>query len=268
MSNSLEMTPFSDLMAAMRQSSTDHSIVLPDDWLQGRTAYGGLSAALCLEATKRSHEDLPPLRSAHFCFIGPAMGALNMTSDVLRKGKSTTIIGSDLTGDSGLAVRSTFCFGAARTSTHEYQSIPMPNVPKPDECTDYYVWPDRPNFMRHFEGRLASGALPRTTGVKPEMAVWLRHRDLGDESNLTRLLALADALPPPALVLSKSFIQISTMTSAIEFLDDHPFTSTGWWLVQAIADTSREGYSSQSIVIWNSDGKPVLTSRQNVAIFG
>ena len=83
MSNSLEMTPFSDLMAAMRQSSTDHSIVLPDDWLQGRTAYGGLSAALCLEATKRSHEDLPPLRSAHFCFIGPAMGALNMTSDVL-----------------------------------------------------------------------------------------------------------------------------------------------------------------------------------------
>jgi hypothetical protein len=39
-------------------------------------------------------------------------------------------------------------------------------------------------------------------------------------------------------------------------------------LVQAIADTSREGYSSQSIVIWNSDGKPVLTSRQNVAIFG
>jgi len=263
-----EMTPFSALTAVMRQQEDNHSIVLPDDWLQGRTAYGGLSAALCLEATKRSHENLPPLRSAQFCFIGPATGTLNISADVLRRGKSTVIVGSDLTGDSGLALRSTFCFGAGRASSHEHQALAMPNVPKPDECPDYYVWPDRPNFMRHFDGRLAAGAMPRTPGAKPEMTVWLRHRDTGDEANFVRVLALADALPPPSLVLSKEFIQISTMTSAIEFLDDKPLTSTGWWLVQAIADTSREGYSSQSIVIWSPDGKPVLTSRQNVAIFG
>lgn len=111
-----EMTPFSVLTAAMVQDNGSHSIVLPADWLQGRTAYGGLSAALCLQATLRSIEDLPPLRSAQFCFVGPATGKLSISSDVLRKGKSTTLVGCDLTGDSGLAVRSTLCFVAGRTS--------------------------------------------------------------------------------------------------------------------------------------------------------
>lgn len=263
-----EMTPFSVLTAAMVQDNGNHSIVLPADWLQGRTAYGGLSAALCLQATLRSLEELPPLRSAQFCFVGPATGKLSISSDVLRKGKSTTLVGCDLTGDSGLAVRSTLCFGAGRTSSHDHQSFVMPKVAGPEDCPGYYVWPDRPNFMSHFDGRLAAGARPRTLGAKPEMTVWLRHHDAGDEASLVRLLALADALPPPSLVLSKEFIPISTMTWSIDMLDDKPFTSTGWWLVQATANTSREGYSAQETVIWSPDGKPVLVARQNVAIFG
>lgn len=263
-----EMTPFSVLTAAMEQDNGHQSIELPTDWLQGRTAYGGLSAALCLEATIRSLGDLPPLRSAQFCFVGPATGKLNISSEVLRKGKSTTLVGCDLTGDSGLAVRSTLCFGAGRPSSHDHQSFVMPKVAGPENCPGYYVWPDRPNFMSHFDGRLAAGAMPRTHGAAPEMTVWLRHHDQGDETSLVRLLALADALPPPSLVLSSEFIPISTMTWSIDMLDDQPFTSTGWWLVQATADTSRHGYSAQETVIWSPDGKPVLIARQNVAIFG
>ena len=67
-------TPFSQLIAAMRTRGDEYTIDLPADWLQGRTAYGGLSASLCLEAALRAHIDLPPLRSAQFCFIGPATG--------------------------------------------------------------------------------------------------------------------------------------------------------------------------------------------------
>ncbi len=263
-----DMTPFSALTAAMQHDGGRHMINLPDDWLQGRTAYGGLSAAMCLEATHRSQENLPPLRSAQFCFIGPATGTLSISSDVLRRGKSTVIVGSDLTGDSGLAVRSTFCFGTSRSSSHDHQALVMPKAAGPDDCPDYYIWPDRPNFMSHFDGRLAAGARPRTTGEKPEMIVWLRHKDAGDETDLLRLLALADALPPASLVLSKEFIPISTMTWTIDILEDKPFTSTGWWLIQTTANTSREGYSAQSTVIWSPDGKPVLTASQNVAIFG
>lgn len=261
-------TPFSSLTAAMQLSGDRHSITLPSDWLQGRTAYGGLSAALCLEATNRSLTDLPPLRSAQFCFVGPATGQLNISASVLRKGKSTVLVDADLDGDSGLAVRSTFCFGAGRTSAQDYVSLVMPQVAAPAGCPSYYTWPNRPNFMSHFDGRLAAGARPGTPGASPEKTVWLRHCDEGDESSLVRLLALADALPPAAMSLFAEVIPISTMTWSIEMLDALPYTATGWWLVQATADTSREGYSAQSTVIWSPDGKPVLIARQNVAIFG
>jgi hypothetical protein len=55
------MTPFSDLMAAMQPVNNNanhpHTTALPADGLQGRTAYRGLSAALCLQATHRSMPD-------------------------------------------------------------------------------------------------------------------------------------------------------------------------------------------------------------------
>jgi len=264
------MTPFSALIAGMQLGveSLSHSIDLPPDWLQGRTAYGGLSAALCLEATHRSIENLPPLRSAQYCFVGPATGNLIISAQILRKGKSTTLVGCDMTGEIGLAVRSTLCFGASRPSAHNYQSLVAPQVAGPNGCPNYFNWNASPNFARHFDGRLAAGAMPRTDGAKPEMTVWLRHHDVGDETSMVRFLALADALPPAALVLSKEPIPISTLTWSIDVLDPYPLTSTGWWLAQATCDTSREGYSAQQTIIWSPDGKPVLIARQNVAIFG
>lgn len=264
------LTPFSHLTAALQaaQAQECFHITLPADWLQGRTTYGGLSAALSLAAVQRSHADLPPLRSAQLTFVGPASGQLELAPSLLRRGKSTVLLACDMQGDSGLAVRSTFCFGTGRASAHDHPAPALPPLPGPEACPDYYAWPGLANFMHHFEGRLAGGARPGTPGAAPAMSVWLRHRDAGDESSLVRLLALADALPPAALVMSSGPTPISTMTWSIEMLEVRPFSSTGWWLVQAEAETSREGYSVQNTVIWSADGQPVLLARQCLTIFG
>jgi acyl-CoA thioesterase len=141
-------------------------------------------------------------------------------------------------------------------------------VAAPQDCVSFFDSPEAPTFAKHFEAKFAGGAMPRTPDAKPEMTIWLRHRDAGDESSLVRLLALADALPPPSLVLSKEMMPFSTMTWSIDILDDRPFSTNGWWLAQARADTSQNGYSSHEIVIWTADGQPVAMARQNVAIFG
>lgn len=264
----MSQTPFSQLISAMRSDEAGYAIELPPDWLQGRTAYGGLSAALCLESTLRAHSELPPLRSAQFCFIGPATGVLCMAPKVLRKGKSTVVVGVDLEGDSGLAVRATLCFGTSRAVAQTHGTLDMPAVPAPDEAPPYFIWPNRPNFMSHFDGRLVQGAVPGSPGHAPKMTVWLRHHDQQEQHTLVRLLALADALPPAALVSYSQVVPISTMTWAIEFLDDYPQTTGGWWLARAVADMSDQGYSAQGTAIWNRDGRPILIARQNVAIFG
>jgi hypothetical protein len=189
------LTNFSRMLRTLERQADHFTIALPSDWLQGRTAYGGLSAALCLQATLRTFPDLPPLRSAQFSFIGPATGALRVTANMLRQGKSTAFTSADLEGENGLAARATFCFGADRSLAFNFANVPMPIGPSLEKSSSYYDWPTKPNFMSHFEGRLAAGARPGTPGARPEMLVWLRHRNEEIDGSLVSLLALADAYP-------------------------------------------------------------------------
>jgi hypothetical protein len=53
----------------------------------------------------------------------------------------------------------------------------------------------------------------------------------------------------------------------LDMLADAPFNDDGWRLVECRADTVLAGYSSQSLNIWSSTGKPLIASRQHVAVF-
>ncbi|NUT77615.1 thioesterase family protein [Pseudomonas sp. C1C7] len=262
------LTGFSSLICNLTKQGDKYTIDLPLDWLQGRTAYGGLSAALCLEATIRSFPLLPPLRSAHFSFLGPAVGELGVSAEVSRQGKSTAFTQATVVGEMGTAAQASFCFGTARVSGYDYCSIPAPEVSHPDTYPAYFSWLNRPNFMQHFEGRLVSGARPCTADELPEMLVWLRHRDLATETNLVGLLAMADALPPAIFVMFREPVPISTVTWSVDVLDESCETEEGWWLVRSVAESASNGFTTQVITIWAADGRPVLSARQNVAVFG
>ena len=263
----VEPTPFSDLVASLAVGTQTLVGELPPDWLQGRTAYGGLSAALCLHAIDQLVPDLPPLRSAQFCFLGPAVGTLHVAPEELRRGKSAVFVGANVTAEKGLAARATFVFGVARPSYLDHTDLPMPAVAGPDDCPAFFGAAGQPAFMDHFDGRLAAGAKPGTPGAAPGMTVWLRHTDRNAGDSLTSLLAMADALPPPATIMFRARDPISTITWSIDVLDPAPHSETGWWLAESRAETAREGYSTQVMTIWSPDGRPVISGRQNVATF-
>lgn len=262
------LTGFSSMLKTLAVNGDQFTISLPADWLQGRTAYGGLSAALCLESTLRAFPEMPPLRSAQFAFIGPATGDLKISPQVLRQGKSAAFVSTDLEGEAGLAVRATFCFGAGRDQQYDYSRYAMPTSPERDTLPSYYsAWSPKPNFMSHFEGRLVAGGAPLAGVDSPDMLVWLKHRDPSTQGTLVSLMALADALPPASFASFSDVVPISTMTWAVDVLDTHPESESGWWLVRSEAETIHEGYSAQTAVIWHPNGRPVMAARQNVAIF-
>jgi acyl-CoA thioesterase len=126
------VTAYTDLIAAMTPTDTGFTAQVPDDWRQGRTTYGGLSAALCLEAALSAVPDAPPLRSGQFAFVGPAAGELSIRTEVLRRGKSTLFMGVDLVGEQGLATRAILTFGAARQSRLAHLDLPAPATVAPD----------------------------------------------------------------------------------------------------------------------------------------
>lgn len=261
------MIEFTALMESMTADGETCSVTATEDWLQGRTIYGGLSAAFCLESVARRFGELPPLRSAQFGFVAPAAGTVTIKPTVLRKGKSTVFVGVDLFGEAGLATRATLCYGMARASSALYGALPAPAVPEPETCPPFFRKIPGLNFIQHFDGRFARGHAPFSEGQDPEFGMWLRHADPARPASTAALVALTDAPPPAALVLFKTPGPISTMTWAIDLLTDRLETKDGWWLMQTRAENVASGYSSQATTLWNADRQPVLVSRQNVAVF-
>jgi acyl-CoA thioesterase len=262
------MIEFTALMDSLRRKDDAWRVDISDDWLQGRTVYGGLVAALCLEATQREFAGLPALRSAQFSFVGPASGPLQIRPALLRKGKSTVFVGVELHGEAGLAMRATLCFGAARPSALACNTIAPPQPKAPEQCPNLFRdAPENLRFLQHFEGRLAAGHAPFSGATDPNMTLWLRHRDQAARPSLVSLLALADAPPPAMLTLVDKPGPISTMTWMLDMLTEQFDTSGDWWLVRNAADVVAGGYTSQSMTMWTDAGTPVMMSRQNLAVF-
>lgn len=260
------MRTFSELMATLSPQGDVYSVAITPDWMQGRTTYGGLGAALCLEGVRRAFPNLPALRSAQISFIGPAGGEVAVAPALLRQGKSMTFAGADLSGAQGLATRAVFAFGAARPSAFDRAFIGSPDLPGPDDCEPYIPEGMGPPFARHYDVRLARGARPITKSSEHDHYIWVRHRDQKAD-DVVALLALADMPPPAMMPMFEAPAPISTVSWMLNFLHAELHTEDGWWLLRSCAENASEGYSSQDMLVWNRKGEPVIAGRQSVAIF-
>lgn len=258
------MTTFADLIARLAGDGGAWSVDLPQAWAQGRTAYGGLTAALCVEAARRAHPDAPPLRSAQFVFAGPAGGRLSTRTSVVRRGKSTTIIEAALDGEAGPATRALLTFGADRESRVGHQRITHLPAPTPESCEPYFAGGMGPAFAVNFEARLADGFRP-LAGGEPRFAVWARHRDATDVHPETAFIGLADMPPPAAMAVFPAPGPISTITWSVDFVA--PPAALDWVLIVAQSDAAAQGYSQQSSSFWGPEGQLIALARQTVAVF-
>ena len=237
---------------------------IPDTWLQGRTAYGGLSAAIALHCAMQSDTDLPPLRSAQVSFIGPLAGPILVTAHRLRRGKNAAFIQADIESAAGLGLRCTFVFMRAIESEVDYQTSTMPDFarPGPDDTT-FKGNPHVP-FTQNFE------FVDRREGPDLLPAEWLRWTRINERDGLdpmVELIAIGDCLPPAALRLLGRNVPMSSMTWILNVLGPAPRTEDGWWLLRANADYARAGSSSQQMGIWNAAGEMVAEQMQSVALF-
>ncbi len=257
---------FSQLIDSIRLTPEGWQAEITPDWAQGRTTFGGLTAALCLEAALKAHPGLPPLRSAQIAFIGPAGGPVTMTSKILRAGRTMTFVEADLAAETGLATRALFAFGQTRASVFDRRFIAAPDAPPPAACEDYMPDGAGPTFVRHFEQKLVRGGRPWSGSSAYDHFIWIRHRDKAARS-ISALLALAD-MPPPALIpMFEAPAQMSSVTWIVNFLEADPQTEDGWQLVETRAENAAQGFSSQDMFVWNTRGEAVIAARQQVAIF-
>ena len=252
------------VLAAARPIEGGFAAAIPENWMQGRTSYGGLSAALALAAAQRLADDLPPLRSATVNFVGPLAGEVEVRARVLRRGRNATWIDAEVSNEAGIGLTATFVFmGGVEASTLHLHDVPMPDVvplaqavPLPENAGPRFA----PNLERRF-------AQHRSDEKRPEIIWWERLKDGAGLDPMVALVLLGDALPPGVLPLTGP-APISSMTWLINLLTPQPQTDDGWYLLRAAANYAEKGCSSQDMAIWNTRGEAVAVGMQSIAVFG
>jgi acyl-CoA thioesterase len=260
------VTEFDDVIDAIEQRG-DHLTVNPgDDWRQGRTLFGGMSAALCFAACERLVPDLPPLRAGSIAFVAPSAGEATLVPTMLRRGKSVTFMACDLIAEGQVATRAIFTFGAARESAFLADAPMAPDVAAPQDCAPLFG-SRKPAFTVHLDQRLAGGKTLMSGADEGDLMVWVRHANTVRPSG-SALIALGDALPPASMPRFTSPAIISTMTWAFDLFAPEQHQGTGWHLIRSTDDGVGHGYAGQAMRMWNESGQPIMIARQSVAIFG
>lgn len=264
-----DMITFADLMSTFSsEEGKRFSVEAPESWSQGRTLYGGLSAALCHVTAKAQAEIDKPMKSALVCFVGPAGGVVSGESEVLRRGKSTVVSQATLRTEQGVGTRAVFVYGDERESRLTHSDLKAPDVLRADACESMWREGRRgPGFAGNFEVRKAGGLFPISGADRGEMLVWVRHKTPTGPDHTAALLAIADVLPPACFTMFQEPAPLSTITWSMEFLQPEFDVSNNWFLFHTIAEHTAGGYSSQAMYLYDEAGRPIIAGRQNVTIF-
>lgn len=259
---------FSEAMQTVERDGDSWQAHVSEDWLQGRSAFGGLQAALGLRAMRELVSADMPLRSLQTTFVAPVpAGPVTIRARQLRAGRSACQLEASLCDGDQTLCRMVGVFGSARSSSLNFQPE-QPVVEATVARELRYVEGQMPAFMQHFRPRWLRGDLPFSGGHQRDSVLQISLRDEGRVDE-THVLAFADFIPPIALGMFSAPTPGSSLTWMIELLRDR-YDDLGLddWRVDARLIAARDGYTNQGVMLWGPRGEPVALSSQSMMVFG
>ncbi len=199
-----------DRATAIAPSDGGWSIDLDGSWSIGGFMNGGyLLAALCGAAARATSR--PDTLAVTATFLSPpAGGPAQITVDVAKKGRQSTVAEMALHQGGREHVRATAVLGDLDTLEGPSIDFPSPSIPPLDQCVSIRDRPGPsgiglPEIFQHFDVRLApnlgwlNGESPGSTSdTEARIEGWTRFAD-GRQPDVTSLMLFADAFPPAVL---------------------------------------------------------------------
>ena len=257
-----------ELLQATHVDGEGRAVVrVSEDWLQGRSLFGGLQAAIGWRAMRAVVPPQFPLRTLQMTFIAPIEhGDVVAHARVLRAGKNTRHVEVRFgSGDETQAIM--MCvFGSARESIVRRE--PAAAAPDSKRVPIPFMPGITPSFMQQFGVTLTGGAGPFSGKPVQSTAFELDLRDRGPLTE-AHLLVLADFVPPVALSWMPKPVPGSSLTWMFELLDpDFAHHPLGGWRVESEMSAARDGYTSQTTTLYAPGGAAIALSRQSMVVFG
>ncbi len=237
-----------------------------EQWMQGRTLYGGASALMAYVAAIRAFPDLPPLRAAQIGFVAPVGTDMELRAEIIRQGRNVTQVRSEILREGKIALTAFWLFGAGREANGRHEAAPPASFPGKPQDGALLASEHAPEFLKNnYEVRYTADRVE--PGV-PVVRRWVRLVDRSALDPVQELILIGDTLPPSAIRIMQRRGPLSSINWSFNLLDPAPATRDGWWLAEAASDHANHGYSSERLRLWNSDGRQMTAGIQSAAIFG
>ena len=242
---------------------------VPDDWMQGRSVFGGLQSALALRAMRAIVSSDLPLRVLQTTFAAPVAGRVAFRAQVLRSGKNVVYAEARIVDGESTCAIVVGVFGRARASKIEVAPAASPVLPPAEPFVPKFVPGLTPNFVRHFKFRWLSGERLFSGSRRPPRAVI--EVDMTDDTPVSEphVVAIADSIPPLGFSMLTEPAPGSSVTWTVEMLTDRldGLALSGWRLFADVR-AGRDGYLSQFATVYGPDGAAVALSQQTMVVFG
>ena len=238
---------------------------IPEGWMQGRTAFGGITAALALAAARLALPDLPRLRTMQVAYLRPIGADVTLHVGLVRAGRTSSFVRVEACAQDAIGATFLFVFGAARPSRHRHDHAPAPALPAPGDCPAFLPGGAGPNFLGRFNLKLAEGPHLVTGSDTPAFTTWSRLADDSDVPPEIALVCIADSLPPAAMTGFRTLAPISTITWTLDLarIPDR----NDWISIRTASLQADEGYSVQDMALHDAGGRLIGSAQQLVALF-
>ena len=234
-------------------------------WRTWTGVHGGLLAALAIgEAVDLAPTQ--PIRAVHALFLAPLRAAAaRIESDVLRRGRSTTIVTADVAdARSGREAMHLQALLGTAGEGPEHDGSQAPDVPAVGECEPFELPVELVPFARHLEIRPANAARPLAGGDQAELVAWIRLRTPGGLSGTQALTILTDALPPAVYAVVRRPVPIPSADLSIHFGPNADRADAGeWHLVRTAAESAGAGWTVDDSRVWDRHGRLLASARQS-----
>ena len=238
---------FSEIVASLERRDGSWVTVVPDDWMQGRSVFGGLQAALAVRALRSLVPADMPLRALQTTFVGPVGGTVRLAAQVLRTGKNVVHAEARIVSEGQTSTLVVGVFGRGRPS----RAVVLPEVaatprPRAEPLAFPFIPGQSANFVQHYKIRFLAGDLPLTSvRHAPQARVEI---DVDDDGKATeeQVIGIADVIYPLALSMLGERAMGSSVTWTLELLLDRwgTFPLSGWNAHAAMV-AGRDGYTDQ-----------------------
>ena len=258
----------------IRLASDQDTITAGLSWSQGRTTFGGLSAALALTRMQQQ-AGRQPLRSVSLSFCAPLTTdtAFSINGQILQTGRSVTHIESSIIQNAQLCVRLNACYGQQRDSAIRVAQPHPPAGAVGNGQRMPFISGITPEFTQHTELAFVSGGLPFSNSPHDHLRGWMRFREGDAAMTSAHVVALTDAWPPVMLQKLSTPSPCATVTWNLELVTPPeqlatPLRSTDWLWYEADIRHAHDGYGYTEARIAAADGTLLALSRQLVVIYG